>query len=807
MPCRFILTTNPDTSPYDPPLPADDSEWHFELVFDYGEHDPNAPRPNDAGDWVTRPDPFSSYRSGFEIRSYRLLKRVLMFHRFPELNHGTSTLVRSLDFTHLLSETQWSERETELEFLVSMTQSGYIRRSDGTYSKKSLPPMEFNYQPLRWNHEVREVQQKDLIHSPVGLSGNYQWVDLYNEGINGILTEQGGGWYYKHNLGDTDGDGQVSFETAHLVAPKPSFTGLSNGVLQLQDLEANGQKQIVVNAPGVQGYFELTDDGEWEPFHAFLSRVNINLRDPNVRVFDINGDGQPEIVLTEEQAFCWWPAEGKEGYGAPERAGKPFDEEQGPAIVFSELEQRIFLADMSGDGLTDIVRIRNGEVCYWPNLGYGRFGAKVAMDDAPWFDHPDQFNPAYLQLADISGTGATDLIYLGQNQFRAWLNLSGNGWGQAEEIAPFFPVEQPNRVTVTDLLGTGTACIVWSSELPAYSGAPMRYMDLMGGQKPHIMTGYCNNFGKEVTMQYKSSTHFYLKDKLEGHVWITRLPFPVQVVERVEVRDRVTGVLFVNQYSYHHGYYDHAEREFRGFGRVDQVDTEDFEAWQSNGAANTVAQEHHEPPVLTRTWFHTGAFLGKEKILRQFEQEYWYNAWNRLHPDAPVAEHILPDALLDTNVLASEVTLSAEELCEALRACKGMTLRQEVFALDGSDNEMLPYTVATHNCHIHLVQPRGNNRHASFMALESEAMSWSYERNPADPRIGHTFNIEVDEMGNVLQAASVVYPRKAVAIRFCPILNSSERGHRRQRPGGHAGPTPEVPGRGPTPVAHHPDGK
>ena len=33
----------------------------------------------------------------------------------------------------------------------------------------------------------------------------------------------------------------------------------------------------------------------------------------------------------------------------------------------------VFLADMSGDGLTDLVRIRNAEVCYWPNLGHGRF--------------------------------------------------------------------------------------------------------------------------------------------------------------------------------------------------------------------------------------------------------------------------------------------------------------------------------------------------------------------------------------------------------------------------------------------------
>ena len=33
---------------------------------------------------------------------------------------------------------------------------------------------------------------------------------------------------------------------------------------------------------------------------------------------------------------------------------------------------------MYGDA--DWVRLRNGEVCYGPNLGYGRFGAKVTMD-------------------------------------------------------------------------------------------------------------------------------------------------------------------------------------------------------------------------------------------------------------------------------------------------------------------------------------------------------------------------------------------------------------------------------------------
>lgn len=81
--------------------------------------------------------------------------------------------------------------------------------------------------------------------------------------------------------------------------------------------------------------------------------------------------------------------------------------------MFADAAQSVYLADMSGDGLTDLVRIRNGEVCYWPNLGYGQFGAKVTMDDAPWFDAPDLFNQQRIRLADVDGSGVTDILYLG----------------------------------------------------------------------------------------------------------------------------------------------------------------------------------------------------------------------------------------------------------------------------------------------------------------------------------------------------------------------------------------------------------
>ena len=85
-----------------------------------------------------------------------------------------------------------------------------------------------------------------------------------------------------------------------------------------------------------------------------------------------------------------------------------------------------------------------------------------------------------------------------------------------------------------DLLGNGTACLVWSSPLPGDTRQPLRYIDLMGGQKPHLLLSVKNNLGAETSIQYASSTKFYLADKLAGQPWITRLAFPVHVVERVE---------------------------------------------------------------------------------------------------------------------------------------------------------------------------------------------------------------------------------------------------------------------------------
>ena len=73
----------------------------FEVVFDYGDHDEYAPLPEPDRPWPCRPDPFSTYRPGFEVRTYRRCHRVLMFHHFPgEPGVGADCLVRSTDLTY-----------------------------------------------------------------------------------------------------------------------------------------------------------------------------------------------------------------------------------------------------------------------------------------------------------------------------------------------------------------------------------------------------------------------------------------------------------------------------------------------------------------------------------------------------------------------------------------------------------------------------------------------------------------------------------------------------------------------------------
>ena len=769
------------------PRPSADwrKDWLFEVVFDYGEgHYADLPidqrmtadeqhRYSHAsllsnGQWPVRPDPFSTYRAGFELRTYRRCHRVLVFHRIPELG-AEPCLVRALELGYADIDPADAPVDKELHhagstrfasFLVSATQHGYEQAGPQVtaghhqerymrYLRQSMPAVTFRYSKPVIDHEIRTLDATSSANLPVGLGDEYHWVDLDAEGISGVLTDQGGAWWYKRNKGGGN------LQAVELVAQRPGV-GLA-GARQLLDLAGDGALDLVELNGGAPGFYERTEDGNWAAHRSFSSLPNLRWDDPNLRFTDLVGDGLADLLITNPDTFTWHPSLAEEGFGPERRTIQPFDEEYGPRLVFADGTNSVYMADMSGDGLADLVRITNGEVCYWPNLGYGHFGARVVMDRSPVFDHNEQFAQQRIRLADIDGSGVTDIVYLGRDRTCVYFNQSGNRWTEALPVTHFPLANNTSTVSTVDLLGNGTSCLVWSSPLPGDIQSPLRYVALMAAGKPHLLVNIHNNLGAETIVHYASSTRFYLADKDKGEPWITRLPFPVHVVERVETIDRIGQNRFVSRFDYHHGYFDGVEREFRGFGRVDQYDTEAYELLQivagETGGPNLEASAY-VPPVLTRTWFHTGVHLGRGRISQLYAKEYYHEP--ELEADQAAAR------LLNDTQLPPNLTLDEER--QACRTLRGSMLRQEVYALDGSEEKGYPfghpYLVTEENLAIRLVQPQGAHRHAVFFTHPAEAISYHYERNPMDPRVIHTLTLEVNNFGQVSRSASIGYGRR-----------------------------------------------
>ncbi|KJK75419.1 hypothetical protein H634G_09437 [Metarhizium anisopliae BRIP 53293] len=444
------------------PIPAD-TNWMFEVVIDYGDHDFDRPTPTSQNPWLCRNDPFSVYRAGFEVRHYRLCQRVLT-------------------------------------------------------SKLSL---------------------QSFGNLPTGLgSDKYHWVDLDGEGIACVLTEQGNTWFYKRNFGDAE------LGPLETVAQKPSSMPL-NGKSQLLDLGGNGQLSLVDFSVVTPGFFKKIANEDWSSFTPFKFLPNIRWDDPTLLVIDLTGDGRADIIMSNDQVFAWYPSLAEDGFAPMEHRRVSLDERIGPRIVLGDDETSIHLADMSGDGLVDIVRIRNSEICYWPNLGYGRFRLKITLGNFPNLDVPGRFSQSRIRLADIDGSGTTDIVYLWLDDIKIFFNQSGNSFSD-----PYRVVQTPRVDNLSDISGITSAISTPSSQ---------------------------NNLGAETRIQYASSTKFYLQDRAARTPWVTKLPFPVHVVESVENVDRVSMNHFTKRIKYHHGFFDTFEREFRGFGMVEQYNTEEFD--------------------------------------------------------------------------------------------------------------------------------------------------------------------------------------------------------------------------------------
>jgi hypothetical protein len=473
---------------------------------------------------------------------------------------------------------------------------------------------------------------------------------------------------------------------------------------------------------------------------------------------------------------------GREGHAPGGRTPAATDEERGPAVLFADRRESAVLADMTGDGLADITRIRNGEVCYWPNLGYGRFGAKVTMG-APRFDDAETLYAA-------GCTPPISPVRRDRPRVRRERRLHGLVEPLRQRLEcrarRFDPVRRDHRRRSVDDRPTRQ----WNDLLrvvvdPSHRGAFA--LRRPGWLAASPICGYTNNLGTRVAVTYRTSTSFRLQDERDGHPWRTRLAFPVQCVARVDAADLVSGTRTVSEYRYHHGCFDVTEREFRGFGMVEQTDAEQVEHWGVDAHGMLVDRSVHCPPTLTKTWFHVGVLAADGSLLARYPDEHWDVAMRaagfrhgrlRFEPELPDAR-LLPGPTTPADVLAG---LTAAERREAARACKGAVLRTEVFALDAPVSAdvdarrraLAPFTVTTNGLQLTVLQPGINGGHAVFATHENESLTRHYERNVDDPRAAHRIDVDVDDAGKVRRSVSVAYGR-AITDPALPPAVSAQR--------------------------------
>lgn len=707
-----------------------ENTWLFILTLDYGEraqalatapiwHSPGT------GAWACRQDVFSDYGYGFELRTRRLCRQVLLFHRLATLagsaqGDDTPALISCLQLTY--------QENPSISTLISVQQSAYA--PDGTAC--TLPPITFGWQTFTPPTTPAWQPQNEGGH--VNPLQPYQWVDLNGEGLAGLLYRDNGAWWYRSpiRVHKANQPNAVSWGEARGLPTLPSLQKAGT----LTDLNGDGRLQWLVTTPTVAGHYDRTPEGDWLHFTP-LSALPTEYFHPRAQLADIIGAGLSDMVLIGPRSVRLYV-----GTGAGWKAGQPVMQLDGITLPVAGADARTLVAfsDLPGSGQQHLVAVTADGVRYWPNLGHGHFGQPITV---PGFHQPaPAFHPDRVFLADIDGSGTTDLIYVHPDHLAIYLNQSGN------RFAPPFSVALPEQVRydstsglqVADIQGLGFASLLLTTAHPT----PRHWVCHLAQDKPWLLNSMNNHLGARHTLHYRSSAQFWLDEKAavlaKGNPTPpSYLPFALHTLWRSEIEDDITGNRLVSQVRYQHGVWDGEEREFRGFGFVEVHDTDTA---TSRGTAAEV-----NSPTITRRWFATGL----PAVDNRLPDEYWQG-------DSAVFTRFSARFTTGSGEHETAFTPNTSTAFWLNRATKGLLLRSELYGADGSQQAAIPYTVTENRPQVRLIEARGTM--PVIWPVMVESRTYVYERVSNDPQCSQTVLLASDENGLPLRQVTLNYPRR-----------------------------------------------
>jgi len=690
----------------------------------------------------TRKDSFTSNRAGFSVRTRRRCTTIT-----TATHVGTTRNVRSYNFTYVgEADPEFPLNGTSL--LASITVKGLnSEATGGDPTEETLPPLEFKYTEL--DAERRTFQPVSGPDLPIAALSDpdVEFADLTGDGLPDLMQFGATVRYWRNRGGGR-------FDVARSMPEAPTELTFADPDVRLLDVDGDGRIDLYASTPSYTGTWSLDERGRFgaQSFRPFRRSPSFSLADPRVAVVDLSGDGTPDVLRSSDR-FEYYAWDRDEGF-----AESPVRYQRGPAAKFPDVDladERVRWADMTGDGLQDIVFIHRRHIEYWASQGHGRFSRRVAMRNAP--NLPRDYEPSRLLIGDVDGDGLADLVYVENGAITVWFNQGGNGYSEGTRITGLPDVTDIDTVRLIDLLGTGTRGVLWSRQRDGWRDDAY-FFDLTGQVKPYVLREVDNNLGALTRVYYGTSTaHRVRDDDNPATRWKTFLPFPVQVVDRVEVFDLISKTKQATEYTYRNGYWDGVEREFRGFVEVLQRDTQeklDFDVVDSDldGLIDTVPSTSFAPPTESRSWFHPGPLMINGSTwedpgsLLEIESRWWSG-------DLPK----LADAATDSDALGHpSVTVRRD----ALRTLRGSLLRTELYSFDGSSLEDRPWSVTESVYGVRYEETEltgGAGRRIHFPYLDA-SRSTAWERG-SEPKAAFSFNESFDDYGHVTSSTSAAIPR------------------------------------------------
>ncbi|MFH0901917.1 MAG: toxin TcdB middle/N-terminal domain-containing protein, partial [Pseudomonadota bacterium] len=414
-------------------------------------------------------------------------------------------------------------------------------------------------------------------------------------------------------------------ENATVVAIADAPARVLGETSELDDVDGDGLADLLVMDPSLDGgqysFFPNLDGEHFGSRQVLDSTPSVWLSSAGVQLADMDGDGAADVVArvsAESDGFRYYPAAGKS-------FGKAVTITPNPSFAFNDADVRLAdlnhdrrsdwlridpttgemsaalnqgggafgaatslgrldakevlsfsrsglrLADLNGDGLSDLVAIRSESVRYWPSRGVGKFDQAVSLPGAPVLSESEL---AKLHVGDMNGDGLADLTMVDSSEVRYWLNAHGSSLLPVQRSHGTPEMRPTTVVRVADINGNGSADIVWVD--PINTGAPWRYLDLLASGGPGLLARIDNGLGSVTTIRYAGLGMMRAWARSEGIEWTRRSSIGQMVVAEIQAEDGL-GWQSTTQIRYADAYFDGPTREFRGFARAVEYQLGDSE--------------------------------------------------------------------------------------------------------------------------------------------------------------------------------------------------------------------------------------